>query len=140
MKEVLDISLQGISFTIENDAYMLLEDYLAELRNHYGSTEAEVVNDIEERIAELLIERGCKGRVVQYWHIDQIISILGRPSQIDGCNESSCSREVKKKVYRDTQNRVVAGVCSGLGAYFNIDPVWMRILFILGAILLTTHF
>ena len=51
MKEVLNISLQGISFTIEKDAYALLDRYLTELRAHYGEQEAEVVNDIEERIA-----------------------------------------------------------------------------------------
>ncbi len=138
MKEVLNISLQGISFAIEKDAYDLLDKYLTELRSHYGDSEAEVVNDIEERIAELLIERGCKNRVVQYCHIDQIISILGKPSQIDDSNGQSGTPKVKKKIYRDTQNCVVAGVCSGLGAYFNIDAVWMRIIFILVAVFLTS--
>ncbi len=138
MKEVFDISLQGISFTIEKDAYALLEGYLTELRAHYGQSEAEVVNDIEERIAELLIEKGCKGRVVQYCHIDQIIAVLGRPSQIDDCSGEPGGEKIKKKIYRDTQNGVVAGVCSGLGAYFNIDAVWMRIIFILVAVAFTT--
>lgn len=138
MKEVLDISLQGISFTIEKDAYALLEGYLTELRAHYGQQEAEVVNDIEERIAELLIERGCRNGVVQYWHIDQIIAILGRPSQIDDSAGEAPAEPVKRRVYRDTQNAVVAGVCSGLAAYFRMDAVWMRIIFVLVAVMFTT--
>lgn len=138
MKEVLNISLRGISFTIEKDAYALLDRYLTELRAHYGEQESEVVNDIEERIAELLIERGCRSGVVQYWHIDQIIAILGRPSQIDDNAGGASAGEVKRKVYRDTQNAVVAGVCSGLAAYFKMDAVWMRIIFILVAVMFTT--
>ena len=138
MKEVLNISLQGISFTIEKDAYTLLDRYLTELRTHYGEQEAEVVNDIEERIAELLIERGCRTGVVQYWHIDQIIAILGRPSQIDDNTDAAPQAPLKRRIYRDTQNAVVAGVCSGLAAYFKMDAVWMRIIFILIAVTFTT--
>ena len=138
MKEVLNVSLQGFSFTIEKDAFELLESYLSELKAHYGEQEEEVVNDIEERIAELLIERGCTdGSIVQISHIDEIIKILGRPNEIEDSQRSSGSK-VKKGIFRDTQNCVVAGVCSGLGAYFKIDAVWMRVIFILVALLLTT--
>ena len=76
MKEVYDISLQGAAFKIEKDAYVLLENYLEELKSHYGKQEEEVVNDIEERIAELLLEKGCTGgTVVQSRHIDDIIKL-----------------------------------------------------------------
>lgn len=137
MKEVYDISLRGISFKIEKDAYELLDNYLVELKGHYGEQEAEVVNDIEERIAELLLEKGCaNSTVVQYHHIDDIIRILGRPSEIE---ESSGEKavKVKKGIFRDTRNGVVAGVCSGLGAYFNLDAVWVRVIFILLAVVFT---
>ena len=137
MKEVYDISLQGISFKIEKDAYELLDSYLMELKMHYGAQEAEVVNDIEERIAELLLEKGCvNSMVVQYYHIEDIIRVLGRPSEIEDSSGGQTVK-VKKSVYRDTRNGVVAGVCSGLGAYFNIDPVWVRVIFILLAVVVT---
>ena len=137
MKEVYDISLQGISFKIEKDAYELLDNYLVDLKMHYGEQEAEVVNDIEERIAELLLEKGCvNSTVAQYSHIEDIIRVLGRPSEIEDSSGGAPVKE-KKRVYRDTRNRVVAGVCSGLGAYFNIDPVWMRVIFILLSIVIT---
>ena len=138
MKEVYDISLQGVSFTMEKDAYGMLENYLDELKLHYGKQEEEVVNDIEERIAELLVEKGCTGgAVVRSNHVAEIIKVLGRPNEIDGGEGSPDGGKVKKGIYRDTQNAIVAGVCSGLGAYFNMDAVWMRIIFILAAVLFT---
>lgn len=138
MKEVFDISLQGVAFKVEKDAYVLLESYLEELKNHYGKQEEEVVNDIEERISELLLEKGCgSGSLVQLHHIEDIIKTLGRPSEIEYGDGSADSVKVKKGIYRDTRNCIVAGVCSGLGAYFNMDAVWVRIIFILVAILFT---
>lgn len=138
MKEVFDISLQGFAFKVEKDAYEHLESYLEELKEHYGSQEAEVVNDIEERISELLIEKGCtSGTVVQFHHIDEIIKVLGRPNEIDGSPENHEAKKVKRGIYRDTRNCIVAGVCSGLGAYFKMDAVWVRIIFILLALLFT---
>ena len=137
MKEVYDISLQGVSFKIEKDAYDLLDSYLMELKMHYGAQEAEVVNDIEERIAELLLEKGCvNSMVVQFYHIEDIVRVLGRPSEIDDSQEEA-TKKVKKRIFRDTGNGIVAGVCSGLGAYFNMDPVWVRAIFILLAIVIT---
>lgn len=135
MKEIVNVSLQGISFVMEKDALNLLESYLQELRTYYGEGEAEVVNDIEERIAELFIERGCKDTVVQYCHVDEVIGILGRPSEIEG--EAGSDAKVRKRIYRDTENGIIAGVCSGLGAYFNMDAVWVRVLFIAVSILIT---
>lgn len=137
MKEVLNISLQGISFAIESDALKALEQYLDELRIHYGEGEEEVVNDIEERIAELLVERGCKSVVVQYRHIEEIIGILGRPSEIGGDEAVREGGKMKKRVFRDTANGIVAGVCSGLGAYWNMDAVWVRILFFVVSFFIT---
>ncbi len=137
MKEVYDISLQGISFKIEKDAYELLDSYLMDLRMHYGEQEAEVVNDIEERIAELLLEKGCaNSTVVQHYHIDEIIRVLGKPSEIEDLSGRGAEK-VKKGIFRDTRNGIVAGVCSGLGAYFNLDAVWVRVIFILLAVVFT---
>jgi phage shock protein C len=40
-----------------------------------------------------------------------------------------------KKLYRSRNNRVIAGVCAGLGDYLNIDPTIVRLLFAVGALL-----
>lgn len=137
MKEVINVSLQGVSFAIESNALEMLEQYLNELRNHYGEGEGEVVNDIEERIAELLVERGCKDSVVQYHHVEEIIGILGRPSEIEGGEEAEKGGKMKKRIFRDPSNGIIAGVCSGLGAYWNMDAVWIRILFMVISFLIT---
>ena len=137
MREVVNISLQGVSFTVESNALELLEQYLDELRQYYGEGEAEVVNDIEERIAELLIERGCKDSTVRYHHVDEIINILGHPNQMEGEENPKKGKKVKRRIFRDTQNGIVAGVCSGLGAYWNMDAVWVRILFFLVSFVIT---
>lgn len=133
----MNISLQGVSFIIENNAFELLEQYLNELRQYYGAGEAEVVNDIEERIAELLIERGCKSSTVRYHHIDEIISILGRPNEMEGEDNLQKGEKIKRRIFRDTQNGIVAGVCSGLGAYWNLDAVWVRVLFFVVSFIIT---
>lgn len=137
MREVMNISLQGVSFTVESNALELLEQYLEELRLYYGDAEAEVVNDIEERIAELLIERGCKNSVVRYHHIDEIINILGHPNEMEGEDNMQRGEKVKRRIFRDTQNGIVGGVCSGLGAYWNMDAVWIRILFFIVSFIIT---
>lgn len=140
MKEVVNISLAGVSFTIEKDAYTLLESYLNELKEHYKADEIEVVNDIEERISELLIERGCKDALIQTSHVEDVINILGRPSEIDdsASQDKAKGNKVKKIIYRDTQSAIIAGVCSGLGAYFNLDAVWVRVILIVACVILTT--
>lgn len=140
MKEVVNISLSSVSFSVEKDAYQVLESYIEELKEHYGEGEIEVVADIEERISELLIERGCNVGVVQMCHVEEIIKILGRPNEIeeDITPDNSKKGSIKKGIYRDTQNGIVAGVCSGLGAYFNLDAVWVRILFIVISFILTS--
>ena len=103
MREVVNISLQGVSFTVESNALELLEQYLDELRQYYGEGEAEVVNDIEERIAELLIERGCKDSTVRYHHVDEIINILGHPNQMEGEENPKKGKKVKRRIFRCVQ-------------------------------------
>jgi phage shock protein C len=44
-------------------------------------------------------------------------------------------KEQIKRLYRSGKNRVLGGVCGGLGEYFNIDPVIVRILWIVFSLL-----
>ncbi len=151
MKETVKISLARIAFTIEHDAYQILDNYLNLLKQHYLSTigHEEIIYDIEERIAELLIESGAKDRVITKGEIEKIIATLGQPNDIDGNDSyddrySNNSREtgykkssedftipkLSKSIYRDVQNNVLGGVCAGLAAYININVVWIRLIFI----------
>lgn len=143
MKEVERVSLGGYAFTLDADAAALAGEYLGELERHYGGREggAEILEGIEERMAELLHEKCGRDGVVSRAAIEGIIAIMGRPEEIaeegdspvepakDGNPESP---RQKRKLFRDVSDKVVAGVCSGLGAYFQTDKVFFRLLFAIG--------
>ncbi len=155
MKEVVKVSIAGVSFTLDKDAHMMLDRYIEELKEHYKkeASSQEIIEDIEERIMELFIEKGLRERVVAIEDVDSVIKVMGHPKDIDA--ESGCCSTDKaengygsasgssgngsdgkgskksKKLYRDINNKVLGGVCSGLGNYFKLDTVIVRILFLL---------
>ena len=149
MKEVEKVSLGGYAFTMDKDASALADEYLGELGRFYAGREggAEVIEGIEERMAELLHERCGRDGVVSRADIERIIGVLGRPEVIeeaDSANDGSDGpspagpadgSRPKRKLYRDMNDKVVAGVCSGLGTYFNVDKTFFRILFVLFTVL-----
>ena len=150
MKEVEKVSLGGYAFTLDADAAELASSYLGELERYYASREGggEILEGIEERMAELLHEKCGREGVASRAAIEGIIAILGRPEEIeeegdapagpvhdssgktsaDGTGKPAGEKQ-KRKLYRDVSDKVVAGVCSGLGAYFQTDKVFFRLLF-----------
>lgn len=139
MKKSIKISLGGVAFTIEEDAYVALDTYIESLKAYFGNDEEaqEVVSDLEKRAAELLVEMLGGKEIVTIEMVSEVIETLGKPEQIssedtaDQQDPSATGRErnAKHRLYRDPQNALVAGVGAGLGAYFNIDPLVFRILF-----------
>jgi len=127
MNKVKTVSISGISFTLEEEAHQLLDSYIKTLEGHYRSNPngREIMEGIEERISELLIDRGCKAGVVSAATAREVIGIIGKPEDIYG--EPEGERPVRRKLYRDSANKTVGGVCGGLGAYFHFDPVWLRV-------------
>jgi phage shock protein PspC (stress-responsive transcriptional regulator) len=140
MKPTLKISIGNTAFNLEEDAYRLLKDYLDRLNVHYEnlSSGKEIIEDIELRIAELLSERiGSPEQPVSENIIKEVIDILGFPEDMNAHDKEpekefseTKTKNVQKKLYRDTNNRVLGGVCSGLAAYFNLDVVIIRVLFV----------
>ncbi len=150
MKEVERFSLGGYAFTLEQDAASLVADYLGALEKYYNGREggSEIMDGIEERMAELLLEKAGRDGVCTRGMIEQIIGILGKPEVIEAAGEEEDARSQarsedkrprddikKRKLYRDMNDKVVAGVCSGLAAYFKIDVAVPRILFALFSII-----
>jgi phage shock protein PspC (stress-responsive transcriptional regulator) len=96
----------------------------------------EIISDIESRIAELLQEKMVDNKqVITIQDIEEVVKILGEPSEMENEDDyepqpKSTYRNRPRRLYRDPDNRMIAGVSSGLAAYFNIDPVWLRVLFI----------
>jgi phage shock protein PspC (stress-responsive transcriptional regulator) len=171
MKEVERVSLGGYAFTIDDDAARLTEEYLGELEKHYNGRTGggEILDCIEERMAELLMEKAGRDGVVSRIMIEEVIGVLGRPEDIesaggegpgaaegdspvkpandgkgagnDGGNDGQSSfagptgeSRGKRKLYRDLTDKTVAGVCSGLAAYLNIDVALPRLIFAIGTV------
>ncbi len=130
MKKVINAGIGGRSFSINEDAYSRLDSYLTHFRGHLkDAPREEVMDDLESRIADLFYESvGDGGRVVDIELVERVISQLGMP---DGSSTSTLPESDEKpvhKLYRDTDDSKIAGVCSGLALYFDIDTALVRIL------------
>ncbi|HAQ21152.1 MAG TPA: hypothetical protein DCR40_18245 [Prolixibacteraceae bacterium] len=140
MKKTFTINISGSVFHIEEDAFEKLQNYLQLLKNFFDCQKGgqEIIQDIESRIAELLQEKITEGKeaVTSLW-VDEVIQRMGKPEdfmdqeQADIFCVDEKPEKTKKRLYRDGENRVLGGVCSGMSAYFNIDPVFLRVLFVL---------
>ena len=146
MKQIEKVSIGGYAFTLDDQAAAACRSYLGELENHYNGTAGgrEILDGIEERMAELLLDRAGADTVVTAPAIEAVIAILGRPEDIEEgdspdepANDGSKSGEArpKRKLYRDMADKQLAGVCSGLGTYFNVDSALFRILFVVFTLL-----
>lgn len=137
MKKTFTINISGTIFHIEEDAYEKLQGYFQRLKTHFGNSQEarEIIADIEGRIAEIFLEK-TKGenKVITLDLIEEVIAIMGSPEDFMEPDTEEPIPGVtrgKRRLYRSPDQRVIAGVCGGLGAYFKIDPVIVRIIFAL---------
>ncbi|MBM3431650.1 MAG: PspC domain-containing protein [Bacteroidetes bacterium] len=138
MKKILQINLSGRAISIEEPAYEKLQQYLAGLRSYFAKEESldEILNDIEGRISELLHEKLQRGtdRITEK-ELEEVIASIGRPEDFEGVSEenttpaSSGAPYRQKRLYRDAEDKVLGGVCSGVASYLGIDPTIVRLLF-----------
>lgn len=139
MKKTYNINLGGIVFHIDEDAYELLDKYLSNLRIHFSKEEGaeEIVHDMELRISELFSERlNEKKQVVTLKDVEEIIAQMGKPEEFSDdttqdTNEYIKEEKTPKRLFRDPDNKVIGGVCSGIAAYFGWDVTILRILLII---------
>ena len=142
MNKTVNINLANILFHIDEEAYNKMRRYLESIKRSFANTPGsdEIMADIEARIAELFHERLENERqVITEKEVDEVITIMGQPEDYmvdedifedEPIKASPRSRKKTKKLYRDIQTKYVAGVSSGLGHYFGIDPLWVRLLWI----------
>ena len=144
MKKVININFQGRVIPIEESAYEILKQYVDSLNRYFANEEGkdEIINDIECRIGELFDEILKKGNpCVTDDDVAKIIASMGRPedfdddeqkvrSQVSGNANGQQQSTEHKRLFRDENNKVIGGVCSGIANYFGIDPVIMRIIFL----------
>jgi phage shock protein PspC (stress-responsive transcriptional regulator) len=141
MKTTVKINLNGQIFTLDDDAYQALKDYLDAISKRFRDMEegAEIISDIESRIAELFQSKvNGKKEVITIEDVNDVITIMGQPEDFledDGMESDSKSsytnRKKSRKYYRDGDNAIFGGVCSGLAAYFGIENWLMRLLWVI---------
>jgi phage shock protein PspC (stress-responsive transcriptional regulator) len=150
MKKVININFQGRVIPIEETAYDMLKQYVESLRLFFANEEGkdEIINDIEGRIAELFDEQLKKGSTcINDVDVNNIINSMGRPEDFDAdeakvqtqlggqsyTNEGFAGGQstTSRRLYRDENHKVLGGVCSGIANYFNVDPLLIRILFVI---------
>lgn len=139
MNKTLTINIAGSVFHIDENAYQKLDQYLKAIKRSFPKEEQdEIIHDIEIRIAELFSENITDiNQVVTLNDVDRVISIMGKPEDYILDEENTTEQNTQyiytgsKKLYRDGENAMVGGVLAGLGHYFKVDTVWMRIIFII---------
>ncbi len=152
MKKIININLSGRVVPIEDSAYEKLQEYIESLRRYFAKEEGrdEIINDIESRIAELMSEKVRKGAdSITDADVNEIANSMGRPEDFEGeeikeqsyassastasssqqSTQSQAPPKTKRGLYRDTSDKFIGGVCSGIAAYLNVDPAIVRILF-----------
>ena len=156
MKKVININFQGRVVPIEESSFEILKQYTDSLRNYFANEEGrdEIINDIESRIGELFQDRIKNGATcITDDDINTIINNMGRPQDFAAADDSQDNQQkytgthstgsqgstfttgtTHKRLYRDENHRVLGGVCSGIAAYFNIEPIIVRLVFIFSGI------
>ena len=149
MNKTVTANISGIVFHIESEAYEKLHKYLNTIRNYFHDSDGkdEIMADIESRIAELFRESLTNGKeVVTMAEVNRVVEIMGEPEQYmdesssenfnyqESYSEGSTQTFRSKKLYRDPDDKILGGVCSGLGHYFGVDRIWIRALFVIAVI------
>ncbi|MDL2322750.1 DUF2807 domain-containing protein [Bacteroidales bacterium OttesenSCG-928-A17] len=145
MKKTVTVNLNGRVFTIDEDAYHLLDSYLHNLRIYFRKEEGsdEIIADFEARIEELLSERVRLGyEVISIKEVEEVIARVGKPDDFSdavqddndntvGIDDNEPKPQGKKKFFRNIDDKMFGGICSGIGAYFGWDVLPVRIIMII---------
>ncbi|MCS6992185.1 MAG: PspC domain-containing protein [Chitinophagales bacterium] len=137
MKKTVNINLSGQIFHADEDAYEKLQDYLASLQTHFSNQvgREEIITDIEARLAEMFSQRLGSGRqVITLKDVDEAMATMGRPEQMDDSTKEPVMPRPPRRLFRNPDDRIIGGVCSGISAYFGWDPIWLRLAFVVAVI------
>jgi phage shock protein PspC (stress-responsive transcriptional regulator) len=142
MNKTVNINLGGMFFHIDEEAYQKLSRYFEAIKRSLTNSNGqdEIIKDIEMRIAELFAEKHSNGKqVISLRELDEVIAVMGQPEDYRLDNDENESAKANytyqtkgtKKLYRDKDGGMIGGVLAGLGHYFGIDKVWIRIFFLI---------
>ena len=139
MNKTVNINIGGLFFHIDEDAYQKLSRYFDAIKRSLSNSSGkeEVMKDIEMRVAELFTERQKSDKhVINTKDVDEVVTVMGQPEdyRIDDDSEQpktfNYTTNSKRKLYRDKDRGLIGGVCTGLGHYFGIESVWIKLLFL----------
>ncbi len=143
MNKTVNINLAGIFFHIDEDAYLKLSRYLEAIKRSFTDSQgrSEIIADIEARIAELFSERiQNEKQVVGLTLVDEVITIMGQPEDYlvddeifddEPHQQDHRKSRAVRRLYRDTDNSYIGGVAEGLGHYFGLDALWIRLIWVI---------
>jgi phage shock protein PspC (stress-responsive transcriptional regulator) len=145
MNKILNINLGGYALTIDDDAYEYLKSYLEKIRLRFSEREGrdEILSDIEARLGEIISGSMGTRTIVMLPDVEAAANMMGKPEDFgsgdtptendeQSSNSERATVRTGKRLFRDEQDAIVGGVCSGLTSYFGMaDPVWMRLIFVL---------
>ncbi|RXF71921.1 PspC domain-containing protein [Arcticibacter tournemirensis] len=136
MNKTIIININGMVFHIEEDAYEVLRSYMTDVKRHfaYSADSDEIVTDIENRLAEMFNERLAdqNKQVIVLQDVTDITARMGSVNDFDLQDEEPSygpqGLKTERKLFRDTDDRIIGGVCSGIGYYFDMDAKWVRLI------------
>jgi len=140
MNKTVNINIGGLFFHIDEDAYQKLSRYFDAIKRSLSNSSGkeEIMKDIEMRVAELFTERQQSDKhVINNKDVDEVVTVMGQPEdyRIDDENASQTTSNFsstgRRKLYRDKDRGIIGGVCTGLGHYFGIDSVWIKVFFLI---------
>ena len=134
MDKTININIAGTLFKIDEEAYRILRDYLQTINNRFKNVQGghETIDDIESRIAEIFQSQKGLAGVISKENVEGMILIIGKPEDFDHTEpevEIPTYSYQRKRMYRNPDDSIISGVCGGIGAYLNTDPLLFRILF-----------
>src|SRR5687768_13553736 len=151
MKKNISINISGIIFHIEEDGYETLKKYLDSINKYFSSFEdsSEILADIESRIAEIFLSKlNEEKQVITVDDVNALIATMGSVSDFRAVEEEPAEQASNagsqsststgqtgktfsgsKQLLRDQKRKILGGVCAGLANYFNIDALWIRLIF-----------
>lgn len=156
MNKVVNVNLGAVPFIIDENAFEHLSKYMELLKIHFKHMEGseEILSDIESRLGELFTEYLGTRQIVEITDVKKAIGVMGTPEDLgaeeewEEITDNSKERQEEgdynnqkrkyqtgKRLFRDKENSIISGTCSGIAAYFGVaDPVWVRIGFVLAGL------
>ena len=139
MKETVNVNIGSVAFTLDEDAYLLLNGYFDDIRSRLPEGDSETMADIERRVAEIFRERvSSPMRVITLETVRATMAQMGSPSDFgerrtpeDTPHDDTEMRSEPRKLYRSRTERSIAGICGGLGQFFDADPTMFRLVMLL---------